>query len=1020
MANKIKPIRFIQHNCSNSGLVMDELRKITEEEEIDILCLQEPYTINSTVPGFPVTCRQITNGPNPMVAIIVLNNEYVITKLIQFCDQHQISIEIKYGSLQFVLVSQYFQYREEIEIHIEKLVNISRFCNNNGTKMLFTGDVNAKSTMWHSPYTDAKGEKVEDAIAELNLHIINEDLGIPTFHHPTGGTSYIDITMTTTTMVREITKWNVLENKTTSFHNVIRFEYNTRDVVTETQRNWIYNLKNADWNMANNILLTSEITNTVQSENINAAAKTLTKAIQNAINIAVPKTKIRKKITTAWWSNALTAKRREVENARKRYLKEQDVIRKEVYKRHYRYLRREYYHKIKLAKANSWKLFVENNMADPWNFVYKIARAKVHPPAINSNLKREDGTFTKGWSDSTRYLLNSLLPDDGEEDDTPEQRNIRQQMPISENNSRIVPATEDEVSWAILRISPYKAPGVDGIKGIMLRNVTANIVQPLTSIINRSMEQCRFPNIWKQAEVIIISKGKGKDPSMTKSYRPICLISTLGKTFERIICDRLQDCLKETLHPNQYGFTKGRSTEDALNKIRTSVTNCPQKYVLAIMVDISGAFDNLWWPALWTRLSELKVPNQLICLLKDYCENRWASVSTPTEKIQKPLSKGCPQGSILGPVLWNIIMDGALKMLEGNCVQAIAYADDLTILIAAQVRSDLERQAKVIMNNLEIWCNQNKLNLSLNKTQCILLKGSLQRNPTVRFKNRPITTVKEAKLLGVNISSKLLCSEHIKQCADMAKKAINMLMTYTKRNFNLPDHTLRQYYTSIFVGIVAYCSSFWIPDLKKTNTETLLRAQRQCLIQLYKPYRTVRREALLLAVGIPPIDLEIKRRTYNYWRRKGNLMKANSILPETRGNPKRRVMELWNERLQSEGHVTKEIFETVHKRIQCKFNPTKEVIQVLTGHGPFRAKLHQFGRTNQPNCDCSPTPQTVKHIILQCTQAPEDLINFRNLNSITTLRDLGNALRKEQEATKFQRICKQIINQLLQQNFQNE
>jgi len=97
----------------------------------------------------------------------------------------------------------------------------------------------------------------------------------------------------------------------------------------------------------------------------------------------------------------------------------------------------------------------------------------------------------------------------------------------------------------------------------------------------------------------------------------------LENCFEKIIINRLQ-ASRTGLEEDQiqFGFRKGRSIQDALNKFYKGIKEANGKYVIAIFIDIKEAFDNLWWPALYVILKKIGIPNYLIRVLGDYCENR--------------------------------------------------------------------------------------------------------------------------------------------------------------------------------------------------------------------------------------------------------------------------------------------------------------------------------------------------------------------------------------------------------------
>ena len=155
--------------------------------------------------------------------------------------------------------------------------------------------------------------------------------------------------------------------------------------------------------------------------------------------------------------------------------------------------------------------------------------------------------------------------------------------------------------------------------------------------------------------MVVLSKEEDKDQRLLKSYRPICLLNTLGKIQERLLCKRLREHRNlRGMVQNQFGFREGKSTEDAINYALESIRNSSCKYVIGIFIDIAGAFDNLWWPYLFLCLRRIDCPKHLYLSLLDYCRNRIVRIPDWEDVISKFTSKGCPQGSILGSAFWDV------------------------------------------------------------------------------------------------------------------------------------------------------------------------------------------------------------------------------------------------------------------------------------------------------------------------------------------------------------------------------
>lgn len=123
-------------------------------------------------------------------------------------------------------------------------------------------------------------------------------------------------------------------------------------------------------------------------------------------------------------------------------------------------------------------------------------------------------------------------------------------------------------------------------------------------------------------------------------------------------------------------FWRGRGTIDALCALKEIVTNAQERYVLGIFLDISGPFNNVWWTLILYKLNEAGCPLELYKILNGYLKNRQAVLNVGGQRLHKTLTKGCPQGSVLGPILWNILFEDLL--LQANMVlntSIIAYAD---------------------------------------------------------------------------------------------------------------------------------------------------------------------------------------------------------------------------------------------------------------------------------------------------------------------------------------------------------
>ena len=249
------------------------------------------------------------------------------------------------------------------------------------------------------------------------------------------------------------------------------------------------------------------------------------------------------------------------------------------------------------------------------------------------------------------------------------------------------PFTRQEIAAVIKKMKPKKAPGWDAIEVPIVKKLWEMQDSVLHRIFNDCKELATFPKEWKKSIVVTLIKTADKDPSLPASYRPNCLLPVMGKVLEGIILNRLRQKSEQDLSDEQYGIRKGRSTEDAICKLRVHLEESNGKYCLGMFLDISNAFNNLWWPDIIDSLKKLKYPADIIRLIQDYLRNRSLVFRTESGQVWRHMTKGCPQGSLLGPFMWNIVFDGLIKALKMEGFgKIVAYADDTVVLVEGNSR----------------------------------------------------------------------------------------------------------------------------------------------------------------------------------------------------------------------------------------------------------------------------------------------------------------------------------------------
>ena len=211
-----------------------------------------------------------------------------------------------------------------------------------------------------------------------------------------------------------------------------------------------------------------------------------------------------------------------------------------------------------------------------------------------------------------------------------------------------------------------------------------------------------------------------------------------------------------------------------------------------------------------TPLNLLGVPTKLVNNISSFLSDRKVQCCYGNITVQKPTSRGTPQGSVLSPLLWNIVMNSFLNSCNNPNSNALAYADDINIVCWSKSKTDL--QSTKAVNKVLEWCQNNSLELSLSKTNFICIGTTLDKvldiaqSPTI-------------KVLGVIIDDRLSFHKHINQQIVKCQKASRYINKYCKLNFGLDSKKRIQLYNAWLRPILTYGSEIWADSLFKTSIQ---------------------------------------------------------------------------------------------------------------------------------------------------------------------------------------------------------
>ncbi|XP_067140783.1 uncharacterized protein [Centruroides vittatus] len=289
------------------------------------------------------------------------------------------------------------------------------------------------------------------------------------------------------------------------------------------------------------------------------------------------------------------------------------------------------------------------------------------------------------------------------------------------------------------------------------------------------------------------------------------------------------------------------------------------KYVLGISLDITKAFDSAWWPLIKLQLRKIKCPRNIFQLIQDYLRNRAAVLQYGQHYVRKSVSKGCPQGSVCGPLLWNITFDCFLREDFGQD-HSTAYADDVMMLIGGRSRADLENKGNLLIQNVYNWGIEHKLHFNPIKTKGIVFnkpRGSnlYRRPPHLVMNGNVIKVEKTLKYLGVFIDFRLSWDKHIEFITNRTGLIFQAFAQVARKNWGLSTDAMAIIYDAIYIPIITYACGTWGWATSKVHTKRkLISSQRRALLLLTKAYRTANNQSLQVIARRPPIDMFVIQR----------------------------------------------------------------------------------------------------------------------------------------------------------------
>ena len=510
--------------------------------------------------------------------------------------------------------------------------------------------------------------------------------------------------------------------------------------------------------------------------------------------------------------------------------------------------------KLIRQKKRAWRIFKLHNTAESRDN-YKNLESEVKKKIKNSKKGMEkklanskDGNSRKFANyikskTKTKVSIGPLKSKDGkviaDEREMAEELNTFFAATFTEENLNDIPVkapetdilfinskiTEAKIVEKIKKLKENSAAGPDGIGPRFLKSTMSEIVKPLCIVFNISIDTGKVPKDWKHARVTpIFKKGPKGDPG---NYRPVSLTSVPCRILESIIKDDMMEHLKvnKLLKDSQHGFLKGKSCTTNLNVFMDRITKVVDKGKCADIFDLDFAktFDKVPHQRLLEKLKSKGIAGNVYNWISNWLTGRTQAVRVNEEESNtSDVKSGVPQGSVLGPPLFDIFIDD-LDECAAELSLLLKFADDTKGFQEIQGPED-RAKLQMALDKLVQWAD--KWGMQFNVPKCKIMHVG-KNNPAYEYtmKDEKMTVVEEEKDIGILIQKNLKPSKQCKKASDIAAAVLTQLT----RNFHYRDkNTFKKLYVQYVRPHLEFAAPAWSPWLQEDKNR-LEKVQRKAV-----------------------------------------------------------------------------------------------------------------------------------------------------------------------------------------------
>ena len=562
----------------------------------------------------------------------------------------------------------------------------------------------------------------------------------------------------------------------------------------------------------------------MEEMDIDNQATIIENIFQDVINKHAPfrNVKVKKPIRASWLSDDII----KIMDKRDKYKNKYNLYKSPLIYDTYKELKNKVNHMIREAKYKDMNKTVNDKINDSRKFhqalkdngivnskITSETECKFDPNSLNENFVKYNN------SDIDAKLLNEEVK--------------RINSTITQQKFEFRKVTEREVKKAVKSLKTNSC-GTDDISTLFIKLSIDYSVHAITEIINASLKFNYFPRRWKKARIKPIPKCQY--PKELTDFRPISLLIVFSKILEKLVAEQMKSYFEENqlFDTFQSAYREHHSTTTALLEIMECINAAMDNSEITILtlLDYSKAFDCANHKLIIAKLKALGFKETALKWIESYLNNRSQQVITDKGKSTwKFLRNGVPQGSILGPLLFTILISDIGKTIK-YCTHH-CYADDTQLFLSGKINNivNLVEKMNHDLNSIARFSNNNFLQLNSNKSTYIIIGSTINLNklskvqiPPISINNKLITRNSQVRNLGVIFDETLNFDKHVN--TTISKAFFKLKQVYRFKNF-LSMESKKNIVEAYILAHFNYCDVI-LSNISKRLSNKIQKFQNCC------------------------------------------------------------------------------------------------------------------------------------------------------------------------------------------------